>query len=221
MGEPQSQATAGGPDDPPAGRRAIAAWCLFDWANSVFPTVIVTFVFAAYFTRAIAETPEEGTWLWGVALSASALAVALLSPVLGAIADQGGPRKPWLLVTSLLCIAATAALWMVRPEPMSLWLVLILVALGNMAFEIGQVFYNAILPEIAPASRIGRVSGWAWGLGYAGGLVCLALSLVLFVQPDPALFGLDRDMAEHIRITGTRSQRWLDTRSGLGLHRRH
>ncbi len=209
MGEPKSQATAGGSDDPPAGRRAIAAWCLFDWANSAFPTVIVTFVFAAYFTRAIAETPEEGTWLWGAALSASALAVALISPVLGAIADQGGRRKPWLLVTSLLCIAATAALWMVRPEPMSLWLVLILVALGNMAFEIGQVFYNAMLPEIAPASRIGRVSGWAWGLGYAGGLVCLALSLVLFVQPDPALFGLDRDMAEHVRITGPLAALWF------------
>jgi UMF1 family MFS transporter len=209
MGESKSQAAAGGSDGPSVGWRAIAAWCLFDWANSAFPTVIVTFVFAAYFIRAIAETPEEGTGLWGAALSASALAVALLSPVLGAIADQAGPRKPWLLVTSLLCIAATAALWMARPEAMSLWLVLILVALANMAFEMGQVFYNAMLPEIAPASRIGRVSGWAWGFGYAGGLLCLTLSLVLFVQPDPALFGLDRDMAEHVRIAGPLVALWF------------
>ena len=92
----------------PVGRRAVLSWCLFDWANSVYPTLIITFVFAAYFTRTIAATPEEGTAQWGTAMSLSALFVAVVSPILGAIADQDGRRKPWLFVTSLVCITASA-----------------------------------------------------------------------------------------------------------------
>src|SRR3546814_17542110 len=75
-------------------RAAAVAWCLFDWANSSYPTVIVTFVFAAYFTQGVAASPEAGTAQWGLMLSLSGLALALLAPVLGAIADQGGGRKP-------------------------------------------------------------------------------------------------------------------------------
>ncbi len=90
---------------------------------------------------------------------------------------------------------------------MRLWL--LFVAVGNAAFEFGQVFYNAMLPEVAPPERLGRISGWAWSVGYAGGLVCLALSLVLFAQPDPPLFGLDAGAAEHIRIVGPFVAAWF------------
>jgi UMF1 family MFS transporter len=190
-------------------RRAVVSWCLFDWANSVFPTLIVTFVFAAYFTRAIAETPEQGTAQWGTAMSLSALFVALVSPFLGAVADQGGRRKPWLFVTSVVCIAASALLWTVTPGLQWVWLPLLLVALGNAGFEMGQVFYNAMLAEIAPPSHLGRLSGWAWGMGYAGGLVCLALALVLFVQPEAPVFGLSKQSAEHVRITGPLVALWF------------
>jgi UMF1 family MFS transporter len=192
-----------------SGRRGIFAWCLFDWANSAFPTVIITFVFAAYFTRAIAETPEVGTAQWGWTMSASALIVALLSPVLGAVADQGGRRKPWLAVTTGACVATSAALWFVAPGPALLVLALVLVAVANAAFEMGQVFYNAILPDIVPPGRLGRISGWAWGLGYAGGLVCLALVYLLFVQPERPLFGLNRESAEQVRIAGPLVALWF------------
>lgn len=188
--------------------RAVFAWCLYDWASSAFPTVIITFVFAAYFTSAVAESPEAGTALWGTAMSLSALAVALLSPVLGAVADRGGRRKPWILAFTLVCVAASAALWVVAPDSSYLLAALALVALANAGFEISQVFYNAMLPEIARPGHIGRVSGWAWGLGYVGGLACLAVSLVAFVQPDPALFGLDRDAAEHVRVTAFLVAAW-------------
>ncbi len=185
-----------------AGRRGLLAWCLYDWANSAFPTVIVTFVFAAYVTNVIAPSPEVGTGQWGFAMGLSGLVIALASPVLGAIADQNGRRKPWIAAFSLACVAVGALLWTVTPEPGALVWALFLVAAANVAFEIGTVFYNAMLPEVAPAGMMGRLSGWAWGAGYAGGLACLGVSLLLFVQPDAPLLGLDKAAYEHVRITG-------------------
>ena len=194
---------------PAADRRGLIAWCFYDWANSPFPTVVVTFVFAAYFTTALAETPEAGTGLWGQAIALSGLAVALLAPILGALADQGGRRKPWIGGFTVLAVLCAAGLWWVEPDPGFALLALVLVGLGNAAFELGQVFYNAMLPEVASARRLGRISGWAWGLGYAGGLVCLALSLVLFIQPEAPIFGLDKDAAEPVRATGPFVALWF------------
>ncbi len=192
-----------------APRRAQAAWCFFDWANSAFPSVIVTFVFAAYFARAVADNPTEGTTLWGTALSASGIAIALVSPVAGAIADRRGRRKPWLAAFSILCAAATALLWFTTPEPGSIVWGLTCFAVANLAFEVGTVFYNAMLPGIARADEIGRLSGWGWGLGYAGGVVCLALVLFAFVQPDVPPFGLDKGSAEQVRIAGPLVALWF------------
>ena len=182
--------------------RALAAWCSFDWANSAFPTVITTFVFAAYFTEGVSADKAAGTAAWGYAISASALLIAVLSPILGAIADHGGRRKPWLLVLSVVCVAASAGLWWVEPDAPFALMALVLVIVANTAFETGTVFYNAMLADIAPHDRIGRLSGWSWGLGYFGGLACLVLMLVGFIQTDTPWFGLDKDMAEHVRASG-------------------
>jgi MFS transporter, UMF1 family len=182
-------------------RYGLIAWCFYDWANSAFPTVIITFVFAAYFTKAVAVDEVTGTAQWGWAMSLSALAVGLLSPILGAIADQGGRRKPWLFVFTVLTIIASALLWQIKPDVSYVMLALILVAFGNFSFEMGMVFYNAMLPDIAPRQKMGRLSGWGWGLGYIGGLTCLALTLVGFVQTDTPWFGLSKDLAEHLRAT--------------------
>jgi len=186
----------------PVARRQIFSWCLFDWANSAYPTVVITFVFAAYFTERIALDKESGTGLWGLTLSISGLALALLAPVAGAIADRGGRRKRWIFGLSLLCVLAAVGLWWAVPDPGVAFFLLVLVGIGNLCFELAQVFYNAMLPDIAGQKYLGRISGWAWGVGYAGGLACLALCLVLFVQPDPALFGLDREAMEQIRVIG-------------------
>jgi UMF1 family MFS transporter len=195
----------------PAGgnRTAIIAWCLFDWANSAFPTIIVTFLFSAYFTTAVAPNPELGTALWGQANSGMALAAALLAPVLGSIADQGGRRKPWLFALSVVCMVATASLWFVRPEASDVTFALVMFTIAGLGFELGLVFYNAMLPELAPPSRVGRISGWGWGVGYLGGLVCLAINYLVFVQPDPSHFGLDRATAEHVRITNPFAAIWF------------
>lgn len=181
--------------------KAIVSWCLYDWANSAFPTVIGTFIFGAYYTQAIAVTPEKGAADWGVALGLSALLVALVSPVLGAVADQAGPRKPWIGVFTALCVGATAMLWYATPDPSSALYVLVLVALASAAFEFTMVFYNAMLADLAPPSHLGRVSGWGWGLGYVGGLVALVLCLVGFVQAQTPWFGVGKEAAAHIRAT--------------------
>lgn len=180
-------------------RRALISWCLYDAANSAFPTVVTTFVFGAYYTQAIAKTPEEGAADWGLAVGLAALAVAVAGPVLGAVADQGGRRKPWLAGFTALSVAATALLWFAAPEPGSAIWALSFVALALFAFELGMVFYNAMLPDLTPAAYLGRISGWGWGCGYIGGLSCLALSLVGFVQTDAPWFGVPTSEAMHIR----------------------
>ena len=164
--------------------RGIVGWCFYDWANSAFPTVITTFVFAAYFTKAIAADEITGTAQWGYAISLSGLAVVVLAPLLGAVADFGGRRKPWIFAFTVLCAALTGLLWNAKPDAAFVLLALVLAGGANFAFEMAMVFYNAMLPDLTTQSRIGRLSGWGWGLGYAGGLVCLGVTLVALVQAE-------------------------------------
>jgi UMF1 family MFS transporter len=185
------------------------AWALYDWANSSFPTVVSTFVIAAYFVQGIAADPVSGQAQWGWMQSAAGLAVALLSPVLGAVADAGGRRRLMLGVATLLTAIATGMIWFALPAPDYALYALVCVGLATIAFEVGTVFYNSMLPGVAPPGRLGRVSGFGWGLGYAGGLACLALSLVVLIQPDPALFGLDRAASEHVRAVALLVAAWL------------
>ncbi len=194
---------------PPFDRRAVAAWCLYDWANSPFPTVVTTFIFAAYYTSAVAADAGDALAQWGVMQGQPALVIALVSPVLGAIADRGGRRKPWLAVFTLAMAAGSGLLWLVHPDPGDAWLLLWLVGLAMVAFEVGMVFYNAMLPSLAPYNWLGRVSGWAWGLGYFGGLSCLAILLYGFIQTEAPPFGLAKESAQHVRIAGPFVALWI------------
>ncbi len=201
------------PEYSPAGRPAsflgTLAWAMYDWANSAYAAVISTFVFSTYFTKAVAENPIAGTEMWGYAISASSLCVAVSAPILGAIADRTGRRKPWIFVFTSGLVFATAMLWYVEPDPGAVVWALTFIAIANFTFETAVVFYNAMLPDVAGRDRIGRVSGWAWGFGYAGGIVCLVLILIGFVQPEVPWLGLDKDAAEHVRITGPFVAVWL------------
>ena len=190
---------------PPSDRRSIWAWSLYDFANSAFTTLVITFIYATYFVKGIAADPTTGTvaWTWGVIVP-SAILVALLSPLLGALADRTGTRKRALFVTTAVCVGATTLLFF--PQRGDVVAAVLLVVVGNVAFELGQVFYNAFLPEIAPPDRIGRVSGWAWALGYAGGLLCMGIAL-WFVQTLP--FGLDPATGQHVRVTNLLVAGWF------------
>ena len=187
--------------DRKASKGALFSWAMYDWANSAFFAVIQTFVFATYFIQSVAENDTLGSNQWGNTISAAGLLIAIFGPLLGAIADQKGRRKPWILGFSLLSILATAGLWFVEPDNSFLLLALVLIFLGTVGSECAIIFYNAMLPNLASSERMGRWSGWAWGLGYAGGLVCLVVALFLFIDVSQPPFGLDKESAEHVRAT--------------------
>lgn len=192
-----------------AGARGRVAWALFDWAVSPYTTLIVTFIFAAYFTQGVVGDPVEGQSLWSFGMALGGLAFALSAPLLGVLADARGRLKPWILACTLLCAAASFALWWVEPDPRWIVLALALVILGNLTSEFAALLVNALLPGIVRPERLGRLSGWAWGLGYVGGLAALVVALMLLIWPEVPPFGLDRGEAEHVRMVGPLVGLWL------------
>ncbi len=188
-------------------RRAVAAWSLYDFANSAFTTLVVTFVYATFFTVGIAPNEIEGTSLWSLGVTLTGLVVALLSPYAGAIADRGGYRKRFLLLCTVVCILATAVLYFPVKGQVVFALTTFIVA--NIAFEMANVFYNAFLPDLAPQSLIGRISGYGWALGYVGGLLCLVVALFVFVNPETPPFGLSKATAAHVRATNLLVAAWF------------
>ena len=191
--------------------RAIASWCLYDWANSAFTTLVVTFIYATYFSQTFAPDENTGTAWWSRGVAISSLLIALMSPVFGALADRGGARRRFLTATTLVCVVATAALAFVTPDqPAAVWWALGLFVVGNVAFEMGMVFYNSFLPIIASGERIGRVSGYGWAAGYLGGLFCLVVALLGFVGlgGDPWL-ALPTEQAFNVRATNLLVAAWF------------
>ena len=184
-----------------ASKSELFSWALYDWANSAFFAVIQTFVFATYFIQSVAENDTIGSTQWGNTISAAGLVIAFGGPMLGAMADQFGRRKPWIVAFSLLCIAATAGLWFVQPGSEFVTLALILIFFSTIGSEVAIIFYNAMLPDLASKENVGRWSGWAWGLGYAGGMVCLVVALYGFIQVEVPPFGLDEAYSEPVRAT--------------------
>ena len=189
--------------------KPVIAFCLFDFANSAFTTIVVTFVFATYFAQGIAADPTTGGAQWSFAMAVAGFIIAFFSPIFGAIADQTGGRKTWVMVISLICVAATAMLWFARPNVADVPWALTFVIIATVGFEIGMLFYNALLPIVSTPATIGRISGWAWGVGYAGGLISLALALFVLVQADPPPFGLDISQAEPVRATSLLVAVWF------------
>src|SRR5229473_2766963 len=203
----------------PASRAAIAGWILFEWAVQPFFTLITTFVYAPYFAASIVGDPTRGQALWGFATAAAGLIIALLSPVLGAIADAAGHRKPWIAGFSTLLLVGSTLLWFGRPaDAASIVPVLAAFALGAVGAQCALVFFNSMMPTLVPRERLGRLSGTAWSIAYLGGLISLALTLgLLAASPTTGktllgtapLFGLDPLGHEGDRATGPFTAIWL------------
>lgn len=189
-------------------RRALISWTFYDWANSAFSAIIQTFVFAAYFTSKVAENSAIGTAQWGATMSAAGLLIAIGSPILGSLADAGGHRKRWIGVFTLLCAITTALLWFIKPDPSYVYPAMILVALATVASEFSYVFYNSMLPALAPPDQIGRWSGWGWAMGYVGGTLSLVLALYLFILHGGAWHGLDPGSDQELRATCLLTAGW-------------
>jgi len=176
-------------------------WACYDWANSAFGAIIQTFVFPAYFTRHVVRDENLGILLWGLVNGFSALVIAFSAPVLGAIADQGKGRKGWIFTFTSLCITATMVLWFVPPEPAFTRLALCATGVAIIGSELAFVFYNATLPAIAPASQVGRWSGWGWGIGYVGGVAALSLALFLLIGDDSFFTQSGETLLNQVRAT--------------------
>lgn len=188
-------------------RRRIFSWACFDFANSAFSTLVITFVYATLFTDYIAPDKISGTRLWGNMIALSALAIAALSPALGAVADAYSWKKRMMFVFVAVCSLCSAGLYF--PQSGDVLLALALVCAANVAVELSVVFNNGFLPELAPPERQGRVSGMAWAFGYAGGLLCLGIALVGFVMPEQPWLGLSKDNAQNIRATNVLVGAWV------------
>lgn len=159
-------------------RKQVGAWAMFDFANSVYPAVITTAVFSAYYAGTVVGGEDgRGTQLWGYALSLSALIVALTAPLLGAIADRGGARKKFMLFYTALCLFGVLGFTTLDVGMAVQGFILFVIA--NVGFESALVFYNSFLPDIAPPDKQGRVSGLGFGVGYAGSAIGLVLAIPL------------------------------------------
>ena len=188
-------------------RQNVFVWSLYDFANSAFTTLVVTFIYAAYFTKAIAENEIIGTALWSRAVSLTAIIVAIASPIMGVIADKANLRKTFLTFMTYISIFGSIMLYFAMPGEVMKALTWFVIA--NIGFELGGVFYNAYLPEIAPENKIGRVSGYGWSFGYVGGLLCLVIALIGFVNPEIPWFGFSKVAGENIRATNILVAVWF------------
>jgi UMF1 family MFS transporter len=200
-------------------RSAVFSWMLFDWAAQPYFTLITTFVFAPYFATHVASDPASGQSLWGFATAAAGMLIALASPVLGAIADASGRRKPWIAAFGALLVIGAAAMWIGKPgETGVIPPLLIAYGIATVGVEFATVFNNAMMPSLVPPEKIGRLSGSGWALGYVGGILSLILVLgFLAASPETGrtlfgfspLFGLDPVSHQGDRITGPLTGVWF------------
>lgn len=214
----RSAARAGKAEAKQAGPLALTGWVLFDWATQPFYTLVVTFLFAPYFVNGFIRDPALGSTLWAYATGLAELAAAIVAPLLGAVADAGSRRKPWIAGFSVLLIAGMCGLWFAIPGATSLApLVLFSFALAIVGAELATVFNNAMMTSLVSGKRLGTLSGIGWAVGYVGGLVSLAL-VAGFIVADPnsgkTLLGLkplvsaDPATREGDRLVGPLSALW-------------
>ena len=181
-------------------KRTIFSWSIYDFANQPFTTITITFIYSVFFAKFIFTGEfKEGTELWAMAITISSLIIASLSPIMGAIADNGGYRKLFLIFWTWVCIIFSFCLYF--PTQGDVFNALLFFCIANIGFEMGGVFLNAYLPEIAPKDKIGRISGYGWSFGYIGGLVALGVCYALFMSPSsPIIEFLDLETGENYRI---------------------
>ncbi|GGH28293.1 MFS transporter, UMF1 family [Cribrihabitans marinus] len=209
-------------------RKRIWGWWFFDWASQPYHTLLVTFIFGPYFAGVAAQyfastgmepqaAAASAQSAWARCLAITGLIIAFGAPLLGAMADVTGRRMPWIFGFSVMYAAGSAALWFTMPDGSNMWLMLSAFGLGFVGAEYALVFINSQLPDLGDRNEVGAISGTGFAFGYFGGLVSLAIMLLLFVeQPsgktliglDPAL-GLDAGRMEGTRFVGPFTAAWF------------
>lgn len=179
-------------------------WVLYQFAGSPYFVIINIFVFSAYFQKSVVGDPVQGQVVWGYTQAAAGVIIALSSPFLGALADAYGPRKPGLILFSVLALPAMLALWFVTPG--NLWLGIVAIVIAAVTMEIALVYHNAMLTSVAGERNVGFMSGLAYSLDYIGSVLLFIVWLSL-----PALGVLTLFPGEfvHERLSGPLSAIWL------------
>ncbi|MCX8529749.1 MAG: MFS transporter [Rhodoluna sp.] len=180
-------------------KRGTFAWALWDWAEQPFPTIMQTFIFPVYLAGAVAAAGTNADAQLGVATGLAGVLLALIAPVLGRRSDENGRRKFWLMVNTYILVAIMAASFFIEPKPEYFVFGLVLYGVGSVVQESAFINYYAMLKSVTTEKNIGRVSGYAWGLGYAGGIILLCISLFGFILPD-TVFGEPSQNSMSVRI---------------------
>ncbi|HUD50300.1 MFS transporter, partial [Parvibaculum sp.] len=201
----------------PASTLAQAAWVCYEWANQPYFSLVTIFLFAPYLTATVVGDPVKGQAIWGYTQAIAGIIIALSSPLLGAMADAAGPRKPWIVFFTIFCTVGCFGLWIAVPgEPVLPVMLALIVASVGMEFAI--IFANAMLPTIASERRIGLLSGIGIGVGQLAAIFALVLVLIYLqlpgvvhapLIPDAPLFGLSKEAHETDRIVGPISGTWF------------
>ncbi|MDR9783166.1 MFS transporter [Rhizobium redzepovicii] len=205
-----------GTQPPKATEKGIWGWMFFDWAAQPFFTVVTTFIFGPYFVSRLTDDPVSAQTTWSNMATISSVIIALLSPILGSIADQSGARKPWIGFFAVIKIASLFCLWFAAPGSPVLYPVIFMI-LASISAEFSIVFNDSMMPRLVAKHEVGKLSNTAWGLGYLGGIIVLiAVVTLLAASPESGktilglepLFGLDPRTGEDARITGPISAVW-------------
>ena len=181
--------------------KKIFNFALYDFANSAFTTIVITFIFATYFAKQIAPNPILGQSYWGWAIGATGVLVAIIGPILGSFADKKNYTEFFIKLFTIMCITLTALLWFSKPSEKYLLFTLIIVASANFFYELSLIFYNSILKRISDSNNLGKSSGFSFAFGYIGGILILIICIKMFIDNDALPFGLSKENSENIRAT--------------------
>ena len=189
--------------------KKIFNFALYDFANSAFTTIIITFIFATYFATQIAPSPVLGQSYWGWTIGVTGFLVAIIGPILGSFADKKNRVVFFIRLFSLLCILFTTLLWFSKPSQSFLLYTLVIVGIANLFYELSLVFYNSLLKNISTEENLGKSSGFGFALGYIGGIVILLISIKLFIDTDNLPFGLVKEESQNIRAIALLVSVWF------------
>ena len=189
--------------------KKIFNFALYDFANSAFTTIIITFIFATYFAKQIAPNPILGQSYWGWTIGLVGFLIATVGPFIGSFADKKNKIIFFLRCFSLLCIFFTALLWFAKPSQSYLLYTLIVVGIANFFYELSLIFYNSLLKDISKSKNLGKSSGLGFALGYLGGIIILFISIKLFIDNDNLPFGLSKEESQNIRATAILVSVWF------------
>ena len=181
--------------------KKIFNFALYDFANSAFTTIIITFIFSTYFAKQIAPNPVLGQSYWGWTIGITGVVVALVGPLLGTIADKKNYSEFFIKIFTIICISLTCLLWFSKPSEKYLIYTLFIVGLANIFYELSLIFYNSTLKKISESNNLGKSSGFSFALGYIGGIIVLIICITIFIDNDSLPFGLSKENSENVRAT--------------------